>query len=97
MGFVNLSENYIWDKNKSLLKKDNLLVSLTKHEILLLKLFINKEEEVCTNAIIMDMFYDNSIDINENNIRNLVFKLRKKIPKKCVSSIYGLGYKFISA
>ena len=95
--FVNLGENYIWDKDKSLLKKDNLLVSLTKHEILLLKLFINKEEEVCTNEMIMGIFYDNSIDINEHNIRNLVFKLRKKIPEKCIFSVYGLGYKFISA
>jgi len=94
---INLSENYIWDKNKSLLKKDNLLVSLTKHEILLLKLFIDKEEEICTNVMIMDIFYDHSVDISEHNIRNLVFKLRKKIPEKCISSIYGLGYKFISA
>ena len=95
--FVKLSENYIWDKNKSILKKDNLLISLTKHEILLLKLFINKEEEVCTNEMVMDIFYYHSIDISEHNIRNLVFKLRKKIPEKCISSIYGLGYKFISA
>lgn len=94
--FVNLGGNYIWDKNKSLLKKDDLLISLTRHEIFLLKLLIDKEEEVCTNEIIMGMFYDNSIDIGEHNIRNLVFKLRKKMPEKCISSVYGLGYKFTS-
>jgi len=95
--FINLSEDYIWDKDKSFLKKDNILVDLTRHEILLLKLFIEKEEEVCTNDIILNMFYDNNIDIHENNIRNLVFKLRRKLPEKCISSIYGLGYKFTSA
>jgi len=51
-------------------------VSLTKHEILLLKFFIAKEEEVCTNAMIMDMFYDNSIDISENNMVELVRDIR---------------------
>jgi len=93
---VNLGENYIWDKSKSLLKRDNILVDLTRYEILLLKLFLNKEE-VCSNAMIMDMFYANSIDISEHNIRNLVFKLRQKIPEKCISSVYGLGYKFRSS
>jgi DNA-binding response OmpR family regulator len=93
--FLTLGEGYTWKKDARVLKHDNKIVELTKHELLLLELFIVKQEYVCTNREIADMFYNNNIDINEKNIRNLVFKLRKKIPEKCVNSIYGLGYKFI--
>ncbi len=43
-------------------------------------------------AYIMQEFYANDIDIYEKSIRNLVFKLRKKLPEKMISSIYGMGY-----
>lgn len=94
--YINLGKNYIWDKNKSLLSQADVPVKLTRHEILLFKFFIDKEEQICSTADIMQYFYENNINIYEENIRNLVFKLRKKIPKECISSIYGLGYKFKS-
>ena len=91
-----LNENYIWDQEKLLLSKDGTDVELTRHELILLQLFMRKDEKICTNTDIMEDFYANHIDISEKNIRNLVFKLRKKLPEKCISSVYGLGYKFIS-
>ena len=60
----------------------------------MLEFFIAREEHICNGYDIMDYFYDNGIEINEKNIRNLVFKLRKKIPEQCIVSVYGMGYKF---
>jgi len=91
---VEIGENFTWDKEKLVLKQDNNTIDLTRHELLLMQLFVQKNEQVCTNNDIMQNFYDNDIDINEKNIRNLVFKLRKKLPDSAINSIYGMGYKF---
>ena len=91
---IDLGESYIWDKEKMLLKQDDNIVDLTRHELLLIQLLVKKSEQVCTNDTIMQNFYNNGIDISENSIRNLVFKLRKKLPASAIRSIYGMGYKF---
>ncbi len=93
---VDLGENYIWDKKKHVLKHDNVTIDLTRHELLLLQLFIKKSEQVCTNINIMQEFYAYNIEVSEKSIRNLVFKLRKKLPDNTISSIYGMGYKLRS-
>ncbi len=92
---VDLGENYTWDKEKYLLKQDDNTVDLTRYELLLMQLLVQKGEQACTNDDIMQEFYNNDIDISEKSIRNLVFKLRKKLPDSAISSIYGVGYKFM--
>lgn len=90
---IDLGENYTWNKEKLLLKQENNIVELTRHELLLMQLLLQKSEQVCTNDDIMQDFYGHGIDIVEKSIRNLVFKLRKKLPATLISSIYGMGYK----
>ena len=92
---VDLEENTFWDKEKDILMQNSYPVSLTKHEILLMQLLVEKTEQVCTGDDIMHHFYLQGIDLNEKSIRNLVFKLRKKLPPKAIVSIYGMGYKLI--
>jgi len=89
---VYLGENYSWDKKGHILKDGTNVVDLTRHELLLMQLLTVKSEQVCTNDDIIQEFYAHDIDIYENNIRNLVFKLRKKLPDKLIGSIYGVGY-----
>ena len=93
---VELGENYIWDRKKHLLKQGNTTIDLTQHELLLLYLLIEKSDHVCSNDNIIQEFYAHNIDIYEKNIRNLIFKLRKKLPVNTIGSIYGMGYKFTS-
>ena len=90
---VDLGENVFWNKERHLLIRDRLPTVLTRHEILLMQLFVEKAEQVCTSDDIMHCFYLEGIDLNERSIRNMVFKLRKKLPDAAISSIYGLGYK----
>jgi len=91
---VDIGGNYIWDKSAYVLKHKGRVIDLTKHELHLMQFFIIKQEHICTNQHIIDYFYGEDIDISEKNIRNLVFKLRKKIPESCILNVYGLGYKF---
>ncbi len=92
---VVLGEGYFWDIGKRALFVRDKEISLTKHERILLELFIEKEGQIYTTKEMAVNLYSRGININEANIRNLVFKLRKKIPKNSVVNIYGLGYKFV--
>ncbi len=60
-----------------------------------MQLLVEKSEQVCTNDDITQRFYAYDIDIYEKSIRNLVFKLRKKLPEKMLRSVYGMGYMLV--
>ncbi len=90
---VKLDEDYIWDKESSVLKKNSIIVDLTKNEILFMKFIFSRLDYMCTNEDIINYFYSKNINISENSIRNLVFKLRKKLPSSTIDTIYGMGYK----
>jgi len=92
---VHFDDTVVWNKNKKMLLREQIPVSLTRHESIVMQLFVEKSEQVCTFEVIMNYFYLEGIDLDEKNIRNLVFKLRKKLPKRAIESLYGLGYKFI--
>lgn len=93
---IKLNENYSWDNEIHVLKQDDQIIDLTRHELFLLQFLIMKKTQLCGNEEIIKYFYDNGIDISEKNIRNLVFKLRKKLPTSTIKSMYGLGYKLMS-
>jgi len=88
-----MGQEIVWDKKRSILLRDQQPVSLTRYEILLMQLLVKREGQVCTNDDIIHYFYLQDVDIEEKNIRNLVFKLRKKLPSSVLNSIYGMGYK----
>ncbi len=90
---IDLGEDHIWDTEKLVLKKGENIIAMTRHELLLMQLLVRKKEHICTNEDILNDFYANNIDISEASIRNMVFKLRKKLPKSAIDSIYGMGYK----
>jgi len=92
---IELGDKVFWDKERSVLMQNRYPVSLTRHEILLMQLLVEKVEQVCTGDDIMHHFYLEGIDLSEKSIRNLVFKLRKKLPSRAIESIYGMGYKLI--
>jgi len=92
---VDFGENVCWNKERNILTRDRMPTALTRHEILLMQLFVKKAEQVCTRDDIMHYFYLEGVDLDEKNIRNMVFKLRKKLPNSAINSIYGLGYKLI--
>ncbi len=89
---IKLDKSYSWDINKQLLLKDNQFIDLTKHERIILELLINKKNIVCSNNDILYVFYLYKYDMAEPNIRNHIFKLRKKLPSDMIKSVYGSGY-----
>ena len=92
---IDLGENYISEQEKLLLTKDNHRIHLTRSEIFLLQLFLQKNDQLSNNEHIINTLFDNGIEINEKGIRNLISMLRKKLPDNFIKSVYGMGYKVI--
>jgi DNA-binding response OmpR family regulator len=91
--FIFIGENLYWDSKKRTLIYNGVDVILTRYEILLMDLLASKLEKVCSVDEIIGHFYLNNIDVSSENLRGMMMRLRKKLPKNAISSIYGLGYR----
>ncbi|MDD3598138.1 helix-turn-helix domain-containing protein, partial [Sulfuricurvum sp.] len=60
---------------------------------LLMEILTQKFEQVCSTDDILYHFYLNTIDVSSDNIRSMMMRLRKKLPEKALTSIYGMGYR----
>lgn len=89
---IYLDYGYSWNFNKQILFKDEKLIDLTKYEIIILELLISKKNIICTNNDILYVFYLHKYEVQESNIRNHIFKLRRKLPSTMIKSVYGSGY-----
>jgi len=90
---IRLDNDFSWDFNKYILLKGGNSIYLTKHEKIILELFINKRNSISTNDDIVYAFYLYEYDIVKKNIRNYVFNLRKKLPSTMIETLYGMGYR----
>ncbi|MEA2047446.1 MAG: response regulator transcription factor [Campylobacterota bacterium] len=90
---LDAGQNYVWDKRSNALKHEASLIELTRNELILMRYMVQKMEQICTTQEILEHFYEHGVDISEKSIRNLIFKLRKKLPTECIRSSYGMGYR----
>lgn len=93
---IELSDSVVWDKEKKILLDNTSPISLTKYEILLMELLTSKFEQVCGTDEILNHFYIHAIDVSPDNLRGMMMRLRKKLPEKALTSIYGMGYRLSS-
>jgi DNA-binding response OmpR family regulator len=94
---VPLGESMEWDKEKRLLKCQGKSIDLSKNELFLMETLALNGEQVTTTQFLIEKFYLEGIDINENGIRNLVLRIRKKLPEDIIGTVYGMGYKVFAA
>lgn len=91
---INLSNKIYWNNDSKTLIINNIEQKLTKSEILLLNFFANNLNKVFTAEQIIDSIWNEIIDESKNaNLKNLISRLRIKIPEIKIENIYGLGYK----
>lgn len=93
---ISLTSDISWDNDKKLLHNHENSVALTKYEILLMELLTDKFEQVCSTDEILNHFYLHNIDVSSDNLRGMMMRLRKKLPEKALTSIYGMGYRLSS-
>ncbi|WP_457748180.1 response regulator transcription factor [Sulfurimonas sp.] len=93
---VLLSEEFEYDREKRALFQNNQTIYLTKYEIILLQLLTQKVGKIYPNEEIVAYYASVDENIDSQNIRKLVSKLRKKLPADSLESIYGVGYRVIA-
>ena len=78
-------------KNKTLMI-NNKEINLTKKELLFLELIIQNKDSVVSNETIQRDVWDDQL-MSDSAIKNLVFRLRKKLGVEFITCITGIGYK----
>ncbi len=77
---------------------NNIVMELSKHEFLLLKLLMENSNRVCTKSMIYDTVWDNENSADDNTLNVHISKLRRKL-KECnpheeyIETIWGIGYR----
>ncbi len=88
--------NIVVDKNQRLVFIDGESLFLPKKEFLLLALFASKPGRVFTREEILSKVWGTETIVVDRTIDVHVSKLREKIGEKHISTVKGVGYKYIT-
>lgn len=90
---IDLPDDYSWDFQLKELKYHNVIVELTNKEKIFLELLFSHKNRVFTYDEISEYVwgYDDSITLN--GLKNIVKRLRKKLPEDTILNIFNEGYK----
>jgi two-component system, OmpR family, response regulator VanR len=90
---IDLSDEYSWDFGLKELKHHNIIVELTSKEKILLELLFSHKNRVFTYDEISDYVWGYNDSITLNGLKNIVKRLRKKLPENTILNIFNEGYK----
>lgn len=85
-----------WNKSSKILFFENNEIKLTKHETLLIELLTSKKDKVFSSDEIALYLWDDIIDLEHSSkLKDIIKRLRKKLPKDTIENIYAAGYKIL--
>ena len=87
--------DFVIDRNKFLIIKDNIEINLPKKEFELLFLLGSKPGRVFTRDDIMNKVWGSEIIVGDRTIDVHIRKLREKIGDLYFKTVKGVGYKFV--
>lgn len=90
---ITLCENLVWNKKESRLSYNNKMITLTKNEQLSIEFLIQNLDYICSIDAIIEILGNQNTKTNNESVRNMMSRLRKKLPCDLIKSIYGKGYK----
>ena len=95
--YIKLSEGLIWDRDLKQLFFNNENIKLTKKEFRFLDLLSTCSEKIYHNVEILEYVWQDEPQKNPDltNLKNLISRLRKKVPSLNIDNCYGIGYKII--
>lgn len=86
-------DSYVVDLNRRLAKEGDFEIKLTTLEFDLLLLFLNHKNKTFSRDEILKNIWGDDYFGSDRAVDDLVRRLRKKMPKLNVSTIYGYGYR----
>ena len=95
MNTIQLNDNIFWNKEIKILTKDNISFKLTKKELLLIDLLLQSSNKTYSIEEIITYLWDEDYQSKDyiSCLKNLISRLRNKIPEINIENIYGMGYK----
>ena len=95
LNLIILEEGYTWNKDSNILKYQDSDVKLTKYEILLLELLGSAQNRIFNlDEISLHLWSDvEDLETNTTKLKDIIKRIRKKLPKNAIENIYGAGYK----
>ncbi len=95
LDIIMLSNEVSWHKRAKKLKKVDEDVKLTKYEILLLDILSSKKDKVFSlDEISLHLWNDiEDLELDTTKLKDIIKRIRKKLPKNAIENIYGAGYK----
>jgi two-component system alkaline phosphatase synthesis response regulator PhoP len=85
---------FIIDREKYLIKKDNLSINLPKKEFELIALLASRPGKVFTREEILKSVWGDDVVVGDRTIDVHIRKLREKLGDSYIRTIKGVGYKF---
>lgn len=82
------------DRERYVIMKDDVEISLPKKEFELLALLASKPGKVFTREIILDKVWGGDVVVGDRTIDVHVRKLREKLGEDFIKTVKGIGYKF---
>ena len=90
---IELTENYSWNLKIKELKQHNTIINLTSKEKILLELLFSHKDRVFKYDEIFDYVWEFDETLTINGLKNIVKRLRKKLPENTILNIFNEGYK----
>lgn len=93
---LTINQNFKIDKERYLIIKDGIEISLPKKEFELLLLFASKLDKVFTREEIFSNVWGNDVIVGDRTIDVHIRKIREKIGNEYIQTMKGVGYKFVN-
>jgi DNA-binding response OmpR family regulator len=89
---VYIDKNIVYNIQEKELLKNNQVVKLSSTETKILELLIENKNQIVTKDNLFENIFN--FETSENNIRTVVYRLRKKLDTKNIETIKDQGYIF---
>lgn len=86
-------ETYVIDKTKRVVTENNIEIKLTTLEFNLLLFLVNNKNNVFSRDDILNSVWGDNYFGSDRAVDDLIRRLRKKMPKLNVNTVYGFGYR----
>ncbi len=90
-----LNENLFWNKNNKTILFENKIINLTKKELGFIEILMSDENKVHSIEDIISGLWESEFIEKDyvTNLKNIISRLRNKIPALKIENLYGMGYK----
>lgn len=90
---IMLAQNVAYHLKERELYVDNENITLSAQERLTLELFLSRVNQTFSKQEIVNYLYENGFDLDFENVRKMVYKLRKKLSNDLIENIHSIGYR----